>query len=265
MTTYPVDGRQGIRAEAAAWEAAFLALARDELVSMAAAANLSLSFGAERSVQDELQREVCGWVGTIAAFSIFFLLCFSIFFFLCATSLAASPQHAHAYIHMHVVFQSSIHVCRGGMGNVTFMHKTHTAHVATSFPLQSGADVSTVVLSYAAMLAYIAVAMARFPSDMRPLGMLVHTRAALGLAGMGIVVGAVGGALGLLGWVGLSSTLIIMEVIPFLVLAVGVDNMFILSHALHRQNRYYCKTNAGTCVVVAGNSRRLLVFNELSH
>jgi hypothetical protein len=31
------------------------------------------------------------------------------------------------------------------------------------------------------------------------------------------------------------STLIIMEVIPFLVLAVGVDNMFVLAHALGRQ------------------------------
>lgn len=35
--------------------------------------------------------------------------------------------------------------------------------------------------------------------------------------------------------VGVSSTLIILEVIPFLALAVGVDNMFILAHALGRQ------------------------------
>lgn len=88
------------------------------------------------------------------------------------------------------------------------------------------------------MLLYIAIAMARFPTTMRPLGCTVYTRAMLGVAGMVIVMGAVGGALGLLGWCGLSGTLIIMEVIPFLVLAVGVDNMFILSHALHRQDRY---------------------------
>jgi Niemann-Pick C1 protein len=31
------------------------------------------------------------------------------------------------------------------------------------------------------------------------------------------------------------ATLIIMEVIPFLALAVGADNMFILAHAMHRQ------------------------------
>ncbi len=36
---------------------------------------------------------------------------------------------------------------------------------------------------------------------------------------------------------GLWSTLIIMEVIPFLVLAVGVDNMFVLAHAMAKQVR----------------------------
>lgn len=40
---------------------------------------------------------------------------------------------------------------------------------------------------------------------------------------------------GLCSLVGVSSTLIILEVTPFLALAVGVDNMFILAHALRRQ------------------------------
>ena len=39
---------------------------------------------------------------------------------------------------------------------------------------------------------------------------------------------------------GFWSTLIIMEVIPFLVLAVGVDNMFVLVHALQRQASPVC-------------------------
>jgi hypothetical protein len=33
------------------------------------------------------------------------------------------------------------------------------------------------------------------------------------------------------GWLGMWSTLVGLEVIPFLVLAVGVDNMFVLAHA----------------------------------
>lgn len=40
---------------------------------------------------------------------------------------------------------------------------------------------------------------------------------------------------GLCSLVGVSATLIILEVIPFLVLAVGVDNMFILANAARRQ------------------------------
>jgi hypothetical protein len=52
-----------------------------------------------------------------------------------------------------------------------------------------------------------------------------------------IVAASVGGALGLCSLAGMWSTLIVMEVIPFLVLAVGVDNMFVLAHALGRQVR----------------------------
>lgn len=48
---------------------------------------------------------------------------------------------------------------------------------------------------------------------------------------------------GLCSLFGMWATLIIMEVIPFLALAVGVDNMFILAHALHRQP----PTNAAGC------------------
>ena len=50
-----------------------------------------------------------------------------------------------------------------------------------------------------------------------------------------IVAASVAGALGLCSMFGMWSTLIVMEVIPFLVLAVGVDNMFVLAHALNRQ------------------------------
>jgi Niemann-Pick C1 protein len=50
-----------------------------------------------------------------------------------------------------------------------------------------------------------------------------------------IVAASVAGALGLCSMFGMWSTLIVMEVIPFLVLAVGVDNMFVLAHALQRQ------------------------------
>lgn len=49
----------------------------------------------------------------------------------------------------------------------------------------------------------------------------------LALGGIAVVIGAVVSAMGLLALLGLPSSLIILEVVPFLVLAVGADNIFI--------------------------------------
>jgi len=64
----------------------------------------------------------------------------------------------------------------------------------------------------------------------------VKSKSLLGLFGICIVLIAVSSAVGMFSWVGVRVTLIIAEVIPFLVLAVGVDNVFILVHELDRQN-----------------------------
>ena len=53
----------------------------------------------------------------------------------------------------------------------------------------------------------------------------------VGFLGVMMVLVAVVAALGLLSYGGVTATLIIIEVIPFLVLAVGVDNLFILVHS----------------------------------
>ena len=50
VITYPVDSSPANRAAAAAWEAEFLKLAAGRLSDMAAAANLTLAFSAERCV-----------------------------------------------------------------------------------------------------------------------------------------------------------------------------------------------------------------------
>jgi Niemann-Pick C1 protein len=64
----------------------------------------------------------------------------------------------------------------------------------------------------------------------------VNSKFSLGLFGILIVLVAVSSSIGLFSLVGVRITLIIAEVIPFLVLAVGVDNVFILVHELERQN-----------------------------
>ncbi|GIL73679.1 hypothetical protein Vretifemale_3814, partial [Volvox reticuliferus] len=173
VTTFPVSSSPSLRPAALAWERAFVHLATTRLKPLAEAANLSLSFSTERSVQDELSRE-------------------------------------------------------------------------------SRADAGTVAASYGIMLLYIAGALGSFPSPLavwratrgRGLASAVHllrqaaltSRASLGLAGVAIVAASVAGALGLVSALGLWCTLIIMEVIPFLVLAVGVDNMFVLAAAMEKQD-----------------------------
>jgi Niemann-Pick C1 protein len=63
----------------------------------------------------------------------------------------------------------------------------------------------------------------------------IDSKLILGLSGVAIVLLSVTASIGLLSFSGVKSTLIIVEVIPFLVLAVGVDNIFILVQSLQRR------------------------------
>lgn len=51
-----------------------------------------------------------------------------------------------------------------------------------------------------------------------------------------VVLLSVSTSVGIFSFAGVKITLIIAEVIPFLVLAIGVDNVFLLAHELERQN-----------------------------
>uniref|UniRef100_A0A803N5E1 SSD domain-containing protein n=1 Tax=Chenopodium quinoa TaxID=63459 RepID=A0A803N5E1_CHEQI len=62
-----------------------------------------------------------------------------------------------------------------------------------------------------------------------------YSEVSLGLSGVMLVMLSVLGSVGFFSAIGVKSTLIIMEVIPFLVLAVGVDNMCILVNTVKRQ------------------------------
>jgi len=55
----------------------------------------------------------------------------------------------------------------------------------------------------------------------------------LGLCGVLIVLLSVASSIGFFSYLNVPATLIIIEVVPFLVLAVGVDNIFILVHSYH--------------------------------
>lgn len=64
----------------------------------------------------------------------------------------------------------------------------------------------------------------------------IDSKFTLGICGILIVLFSVVASLGFWSYVGEPATLIIIEVVPFLVLAVGVDNIFILVQAYQRQN-----------------------------
>ncbi|GAV60134.1 Patched domain-containing protein [Cephalotus follicularis] len=98
---------------------------------------------------------------------------------------------------------------------------------------ESTADVITIVVSYLVMFAYISVTLGDAPHFST---FYLTSKVLLGLSGVMLVLLSVLGSVGFFSAIGVKSTLIIMEVIPFLVLAVGVDNMCILVHAVKRQS-----------------------------
>ena len=57
--------------------------------------------------------------------------------------------------------------------------------------------------------------------------MQVDSKATLGLGGVAVVLGAVIAAMGFYSYLRVPSSLVIIQVVPFLVLAVGADNIFI--------------------------------------
>ncbi|KAL2936836.1 NPC intracellular cholesterol transporter 1-like protein 1b [Bienertia sinuspersici] len=129
---------------------------------------------------------------------------------------------------------------------------------------ESNADVITILISYLVMFAYISLTLGDKPRlstfyisskirccaglmdlaySLAWLGLahfnvkmdISFLKVLLGLSGVVVVILSVLGSVGFFSAFGVKSTLIIMEVIPFLVLAVGVDNMCILVHAAKRQ------------------------------
>ena len=102
-------------------------------------------------------------------------------------------------------------------------------------------DAKIVVISYIIMFLYAALALGSttlsVKSIMRnPASALVQSKFTLGIIGIIIVLMSVSASVGLFSACGIKVTLIIAEVIPFLVLAVGVDNVFLIVHEFERVN-----------------------------
>ena len=74
------------------------------------------------------------------------------------------------------------------------------------------------------MFIYVSISIGFFPSK-------VHNRFILGFAGIFVVLASLVVAIGITCYANVPLTMISAEVVPFLILAIGVDNMFLISRA----------------------------------
>ncbi|KAI0396560.1 patched family-domain-containing protein [Xylariaceae sp. FL0594] len=108
-------------------------------------------------------------------------------------------------------------------------------------------DATIVAVSYLVMFLYASIALGSSGMTIRelmrkPAVALVQSKFTLGLVGILIVLMSITSSIGLFSWAGIKATLIIAEVIPFIVLAVGVDNIFLIVHEFDRVNQAYPDT-----------------------
>ncbi|EPS41533.1 hypothetical protein H072_4544 [Dactylellina haptotyla CBS 200.50] len=102
-------------------------------------------------------------------------------------------------------------------------------------------DAKIVVISYICMFIYASLALGSTGFSLpkllgNPSRAFVDSKFTLGVAGIVIVLMSVSASVGLFSAMGVKVTLIIAEVIPFLVLAIGVDNIFLITHEFERAN-----------------------------
>uniref|UniRef100_A0A8D9B029 Niemann-Pick C1 protein n=1 Tax=Cacopsylla melanoneura TaxID=428564 RepID=A0A8D9B029_9HEMI len=99
---------------------------------------------------------------------------------------------------------------------------------------ESKSELKTITLSYVIMFLYVSIAL----GHVKNLSMLLYTsKISLGFGGVVMVLVSVMASAGLFGYIGLPATIITLEVMPFLVLAIGVDNMFIIVQTFQREKR----------------------------
>lgn len=101
---------------------------------------------------------------------------------------------------------------------------------------QSEADVKIIVVSYLAMFLYLTLTLGKYSSIKLKI-MLLETKILLGLAGVILVLLSVFSSGGLFTYIGVPATLITLEVIPFLLLAVGVDNIYVIVQTYQNDER----------------------------
>eukprot|EP01135_Chromosphaera_perkinsii_P003002 Nk52_evm24s232 gene=Nk52_evmTU24s232 len=131
------------------------------------------------------------------------------------------------------------------------------------------ADVPIIALSYIVMFIYVSIALGRWPNSLsgstfgqKVSYMLVGGKFILGMMGVVAVIFSVAATFGVFAWIGVPVSMIVLEVVPFLVLAVGVDNIFILVQAFDRLPEGDIADMTGEVLVDVGPSITYAFFAE---
>lgn len=114
---------------------------------------------------------------------------------------------------------------------VFFMAETS---VQDEIKVESTGDMFPVVLSYMLMIVYVSLGINRWSFTRR---FFQTAKITVGFLGVICIMIAVSSTIGIFMWCGVKLQLVIMEVVPFLTLAIGVDNIFLIVHAIsHMQD-----------------------------
>ncbi|KAM4745811.1 NPC1-like intracellular cholesterol transporter 1 [Anableps anableps] len=122
-------------------------------------------------------------------------------------------------------------------------------------------DIPIFMISYAVIFVYIAVALGEYSSCKR---LLVDSKFLVGLGGILVVGCSVLASMGFYSWIGIPSSLVILQVVPFLVLAVGADNIFIFVLEYQRDKRKIGETQEKQIGRVLGKVAPSMLLCSLS-
>uniref|UniRef100_K3WTQ3 SSD domain-containing protein n=1 Tax=Globisporangium ultimum (strain ATCC 200006 / CBS 805.95 / DAOM BR144) TaxID=431595 RepID=K3WTQ3_GLOUD len=119
--------------------------------------------------------------------------------------------------------------------------------IADSLVVQTSQNAFIVVTSYIVMFLYVSMSLGKWNDP-------IHSRFGVGITGILIVLLSLGISMGVCSALfQMEVTMITLEVVPFLVLAIGVDNMFILTNEFDR-----LKVLRGLSTTSMSSSRRNL-------
>lgn len=114
---------------------------------------------------------------------------------------------------------------------VFFMAETS---VQDEIKAESTGDMFPVVLSYLLMIVYVSLGINRWSFTRQ---FFQTSKITVGFLGVICIMISVSSTIGIFMWCGVKLQLVIMEVVPFLTLAIGVDNIFLIVHAIsHMQD-----------------------------